>query len=142
MQKSIWIILGGVFIALAIIAFSSGCFGLCVSSNRVIIKTLSPSEFVSLWNQTKDTATLIDVRTPEEYMSGHYKNAQNLNFYDELNFKNALNKMDKNKRYLIYCRSGHRSGLTLKLMKKLGFKEVYDLSGGISRAGDIIPIVK
>ncbi|MBM4241173.1 MAG: rhodanese-like domain-containing protein [Euryarchaeota archaeon] len=41
--------------------------------------------------------------------------------------------MDKNKKYLIYCRSGRRSGKTLKKMKNLGYKEVYGLTGGMNQ---------
>ena len=42
-----------------------------------------------------------------------------------------LKQLDKNKTYLLYCRSGNRSGKTLKVMKKLGFKSAYNMQGGM-----------
>ena len=39
---------------------------------------------------------------------------------------------DKNKNYLVYCRSGNRSGSSLEIMEELGFKEAYHISGGLS----------
>ncbi len=52
--------------------------------------------------------------------------------------KQELEKLDRNKKYLLYCRSGKISGKTLKMMNKLGFKEAYNMKGGIlawSKAG-------
>mgnify|MGYP001152136798 CR=1 FL=1 len=51
---------------------------------------------------------IIDVRTPEEYVNGHIENAINLDYYS-ITFEDGLNKLNKNKTYLIYCRSGRRS---------------------------------
>ncbi len=73
---------------------------------------------------------ILDVRTPEEFQEQHLKNAINIDFYDS-NFEQQLQKLDKNKRYVIYCRSGARSAIVLKWMKKLGFKEVYNIVNGI-----------
>ena len=56
---------------------------------------------------------LIDVRTPEEYVNGHVKGAQNLNFMDE-NFQQEVAKLNKNKRYYLYCASGNRSGQAMQ----------------------------
>ena len=52
------------------------------------------------------------------------------NFYKE-DFAEKLNKLDKSKPYAIYCRSGHRSGLTAKKMEEIGFKSTVNLDGGI-----------
>ena len=73
---------------------------------------------------------ILDVRTPEEFSSGHLEDAVNINYYS-INFQNDLAKLDKTKTYLIYCRSGSRSGRSLNLMKQLGFIRVYNVSGGI-----------
>lgn len=74
---------------------------------------------------------VLDVRTPEEFQSGHIKGAVNINFYDE-DFKQQLNKLDKGKPVFVYCRSGKRSGKTAAMLNELGFKAVYDLEGGIT----------
>jgi rhodanese-related sulfurtransferase len=46
-------------------------------------------------------------------------------------FKEELNKLNKTKKYLVYCRSGHRSGASVDVMKELGFIEIYNLEDGI-----------
>lgn len=74
-------------------------------------------------------AQLIDVRTPSEYNSGHLKNAKNINYYDS-GFRSKVTKLDKNKPVFVYCKSGVRSGNSARILKQLGFKEIYDLKGG------------
>ncbi len=73
---------------------------------------------------------LIDVRTPEEYAEGHLANAKNIDFYED-GFKDEMATLDADKTMFIYCRSGGRSGKTANMLEGLGFKEVYDLAGGV-----------
>jgi rhodanese-related sulfurtransferase len=54
----------------------------------------------------------------------------NLDFYAP-DFREWLAQLDREKTYLVYCRTGHRSGETVNFMKELGFRRVYDLQGGI-----------
>ena len=72
---------------------------------------------------------LLDVRTPEETAKGKIEGAMELDFRAE-NFATEVGKLDKNKTYLIYCRSGNRSGKTCKLMSEQGFTKLYNLEGG------------
>ena len=73
---------------------------------------------------------LVDVRTPEEYNSGHIKDAENIDFYSGI-FTTEFNKLDKEKPVYIYCRSGSRSKQTATKLSAMGFKKIYDLKGGI-----------
>ena len=73
---------------------------------------------------------LLDVRRPDEFYSGHIEGAVNIDFY-EPGFQEELGKLDREKSYLVYCRSGNRSEQTMSMMKHLGFKEVYNLAHGI-----------
>jgi rhodanese-related sulfurtransferase len=75
---------------------------------------------------------ILDIRTPEEYAEGHIENAVNVDFYDDA-FPDELSSLDTDKTYLIYCRSGGRSGSAFKMMKELGFRNVYNMEGGIIR---------
>jgi len=75
--------------------------------------------------------TIIDIRTKEEFDSGHIDNAINIDFYSP-SFIDDLEKLDKTKSYSIYCRSGSRSGQALGTMKNAGFSDVADLLGGYS----------
>jgi len=93
-------------------------------------------------NQMNQDFIIIDIRTPEEFNEGHIENAVNIDFYSET-FKEDLDKLDKNKTYFIYCRSGNRSGRAMPIMKELGFKEVYNLSVGIKEwIAEGLPVVK
>ena len=99
-----------------------------------IIENITPEEVNTLIQENKDNPNfvILDVRTPEEYLSGHIENAVNLDYYSDT-FRNDLDKLDKNKTYIIYCRSGGRSGNALNIMKELDFREVYNVLGGITK---------
>lgn len=73
---------------------------------------------------------LIDVRTPAEFNSGHISGAVNID-YKSADFEKKIEQLDKSKTYLLYCRSGNRSGRALQVMKSAGFKKVVHLAGGI-----------
>lgn len=97
-----------------------------------IIEKITPEEAYILIQENKDNPNfvILDVRTPEEFLGECIENAVNLDYYSDT-FKNDLDELDKNKTYLIYCRSGRRSENALNIMKELGFREVYNMSGGI-----------
>lgn len=99
-------------------------------ANDGIYKTISTEEAKSLIveNQGNINFVILDIRTPEEFAEGHIDGAQNVDFYDS--FEPEITKLDKNRTYLIYCRSGNRSNTANDIFKQLGFKEVYELDGG------------
>jgi len=101
-------------------------------SNNQTIKTITSEEAYKMIQENADNPDLIiiDVRTKEEFNNGHIKNAINIDLKKN-NFKIKINKLDKNKTYLIYCRSGSRSESALKIMEEEGFKEVYNFGGVI-----------
>jgi rhodanese-related sulfurtransferase len=89
---------------------------------------LSPEQF----NQAIKSGnyTLIDIRTIDEYNAEHLKNAKQSDFYQTKAFLDYLGSLNKNTTYLIYCRTGYRSGEALKIMRNKGFTSVYDMMGG------------
>jgi rhodanese-related sulfurtransferase len=89
---------------------------------------LSPDEFEQKIAQA--SVQLIDVRTPEEYAAGHIGTAVNINFYHP-EFKEKMDKLDKNKPVAVYCAAGGRSGKASNTLKGMGFKTIYDLAGGV-----------
>lgn len=95
-----------------------------------MLKQISVSEGQDLIEKNLNNADLIilDLRTSNEFSVNHLANSVNLNFYSK-NFRTDLDKLDKSKKYLIYCRSGQRSGVALGIMEKLGFQTVYDFGG-------------
>ncbi|NHN24611.1 rhodanese-like domain-containing protein [Flavobacterium jejuense] len=74
---------------------------------------------------------LIDVRTPDEFASGHLANAVNININDT-DFKAKMEALDKTKPVLVYCKSGGRSGRACGQLKEMGFTSITDLDGGIT----------
>ena len=77
-----------------------------------------------------NNAILVDVRTQDEYNSGYIESSLNIDYLSN-DFSENVEKLDKNTPIVLYCRSGRRSSLSAKKLSKLGFKEIYNLDGGI-----------
>lgn len=69
---------------------------------------------------------VLDVRTPEEFAGGHLPGAQLLDFSGG-EFAEALPSLDPEAEYVVYCRSGNRSGQAVALMENAGFAHVTNL---------------
>ncbi|MBM3831513.1 MAG: hypothetical protein FJ406_13400 [Verrucomicrobia bacterium] len=87
------------------------------------------AEFEKLWQEQK--YTVIDVRTADEFKTGHLRGAVNLDVLED-SFEKKLAALDKSKTYLIHCAAGRRSANAADEMKKLGFKSVIDLAPGLN----------
>lgn len=77
-----------------------------------------------------DDLVVLDVRTPEEFAEGHLDGAVLVDFYSP-DFADQLAALDPDVPYVVYCRSGNRSGQTLPMMESLGFSSASDVDGGI-----------
>ena len=109
-----------------------GCAGGEIEAPTQTIEDVTAQEAFTLIQNNRDNPdfVIIDVRTPEEFTDGHIENAININFRSEI-FRDKIDNLDKNKTYLIYCRSGRRSADALDIMRELNFREIYHMSGGI-----------
>jgi rhodanese-related sulfurtransferase len=111
-------------------------FGLILPSQSMTddnsIITISPREAADLIENHKgDTGfVILDIRTPGEFQTGHLPNSILIDFYSKT-FVDKLSRLDKTKRYLIYCSSGNRTGMSLELFRKMKFKRVYNMASGI-----------
>lgn len=90
---------------------------------------LAAGEFATA--STKPGTVVIDVRTPEEYASGHLPKAQNIDFTGS-DFAARIADLDKSATYAVYCRSGQRSAAAMKQMAAADFTHLFDLTGGIT----------
>ena len=72
---------------------------------------------------------ILDVRTPEEIANGKIEGAIEMDFNNN-EFQKNFHSLDKDKTYLVYCRSGGRSGKACKMMQEAGFTKVNNLEGG------------
>ena len=77
-----------------------------------------------------DILTVIDVRTKEEYASGHVPGSILIPF-DEIKAKAGQLPQDKNTEIVVYCRSGRRSAIAADTLIALGYNRIYDM-GAIS----------
>ena len=92
-------------------------------------ENLDGKAFKEIYEKEKANAVLLDVRTKSEFQGGTIKGAKNIDLMSST-FAEQVEKLDKNKTYLLFCRSGNRSGQACNIMAGKGFK-VYNLSGGV-----------
>jgi thioredoxin len=121
MKKLIYLLL-----LLPALAFQS-----CIQNSGVSGSSLSATEFAA---KTKDlpNALIIDVRTPDEFSEGHIEKATNIDWNGQ-QFDEQLAGLDKNEPVFVYCLSGGRSGAAASKMRSDGFKQVYELEGGMMK---------
>jgi rhodanese-related sulfurtransferase len=115
----------------------------CENSARTV-KSVVPQEAFAIIQENQDNPdfVVLDVRTAKEFAEGHLENAILVDFYTPT-FRDDINQLDKNKKYVIYCRGGSRSGQALSVMYELGFVEVYNVLDGIVRwQSEGLPMVK
>jgi len=93
------------------------------------VNKLDPQNFDKKLKEVKEPV-LIDVRTPGEFAQGHLANALSMDIYSN-DFKSRAAKLDKSKPVFVYCKAGSRSSSAADVFSDLGFKEIYDLNGGI-----------
>jgi len=129
-KKALYIIIPLIVFVVGFNLFKSGKPAQQSSSSCI----LSAKEFV---DADKSDIIIVDVRTPNEFASGHIQNAVDIDI-NSRNFKDEMNKLDKNKTYYVYCKSGIRSRSAVGYMTQSGFKNVCDVDGGLNnlaRAG-------
>jgi rhodanese-related sulfurtransferase len=94
------------------------------------ISTISANDAATIADNPPDDLVVLDIRTPEEFAEGHLEGAVLVDFYAP-DFAEQLAALDTDVPYLLYCRSGNRSGQALGVMEQLGFTSVANVDGGI-----------
>lgn len=85
---------------------------------------------------------IIDVRTPAEFAEGHVEGSINLDL-ESGQFEAELPNLDPAQPYIVYCRSGRRSGVAVEIMKASGFTQITDyqtLENAANKTG--LPIIE
>lgn len=80
------------------------------------------------WTMVESGALLIDVRTAEEFASGHLEQAGNIPLSE---VATGFRSIDKSQPIVVYCRSGNRSSIAMQALIKQGFTNVHN-GGGLS----------
>lgn len=100
------------------------------------------SKEVNTMLQKDKNLVVIDVRTADEFKEGHIKGAKNI----DIKQNDAISKIDKldhNAKYIVHCRSNHRSKIAVDHMVESGFRTVYQMMDGMTGWNqNNLPIVK
>ena len=99
---------------------------LLVFLQSTAIQDINKDQVNSLIN---DRVMIIDLRSEKEFENGKIGSSLNIDF-QKREFIDNLNKLDKEKPYIIYCMSGNRSLKASHVMKSLGFKMIYHYKKG------------
>ena len=105
-------------------------FSIIIISCKAQTKTSLTADEFEKEITTKENIQILDVRTPKEFFSGHIKNALQADWNDKTEFERRLAFVDKNKPVYVYCLAGGRSAAAADKMRKAGYTNVYELSGG------------
>lgn len=116
-------------LALAAVLVVAGCSSSSGNDAEGSVRVVAPTAARELLDDGTGRV-LIDVRTPEEFDEARLDGALLIDFYRD-DFEAAMSELDRNQPYVIYCRSGSRSGQARELMAELGFTDVADIDGGI-----------
>jgi phage shock protein E len=127
LQRKIIQKIGTFLFAMSIITAVSACEG---KENKSQIN-LEAKEFSIQLSLKKDSVLLVDVRTPEEFNTGHILGAINID-YNGSSFAEGVAVLPKGKKVYVYCRSGGRSSASIPFFLKAGYKFVTNLEHGIT----------
>ena len=117
---------------LTFITATSILFNSCSNGQTQTTNTnLSATKFSEKMKELP-SAPVVDVRTPVEFTKGHLQNANNYD-WNGSDFQKQISTLDKSKPVFVYCLSGGRSSSAANQMRSDGFKEVYELNGGIMK---------
>jgi rhodanese-related sulfurtransferase len=84
-------------------------------------------------------SVIVDIRTPDEYAQGHIAGAINID-YKNNSFSERVRSLDQSKTYFVYCRSGHRTGEAIPIMRAAGIAHIVELQGGLMQ-NTSVPLV-
>lgn len=101
----------------------------CNGQTSKNITDIDPKTFSEKITATPN-AQIIDVRTPQEFASGHLDNAVNIDWLGD-NFVANVEKLDKTKPVFVYCKTSNRSPQAAKKLEELGFTTIYNMQGGL-----------
>lgn len=132
--------------ALALLAVLTGCASdsdpepgpaTTSESSTAAAEVMAPDEARAL---VDSGASLVDVRNPDEYAAGHVEGAESIP-WESGDFDDAVEPLDRDAAYVLYCASGRRAGEALARMTELGFTDVHN-AGGLEDVADVVgPVV-
>lgn len=126
-----------ILFSMVLIATLAGCSSeKSIANSDDTYRKITAEEAKTMMNQQKELI-ILDVRTAEEFSSGHIQGAINISDTDITATVGELIP-DKTETILVYCRSGNRSAKASKELIELGYSDVYDFGGIIDWKYDIV----
>ncbi len=101
------------------------------------VTRLSPQQYISQFATAARPHLLLDVRTPEEFASGHIPGAVNISLQT---LQSRLGSIPSDQPVVIYCRSGNRSATAAQLLADAGYQNIYDMGGILAWQSAGLPI--
>jgi phage shock protein E len=92
----------------------------------IAAQDLSPAAYQNQFISSNTAHFLLDVRTPEEFASGHIHGAVNIPV-DSL--ESRLSEVPTDQSVVVYCRSGNRSAQASQILAQAGYTNIYDMGG-------------
>ncbi len=117
-------------ICCALVLFMTSC-------EQSTTNDISVKEVHTIQQTSNSPYTIIDVRTPDEFVGGHISGALNVDVKSD-QFEDEIKKLNPSDKYIIYCRSGKRSARAYNIMEKLNFENLYNMEGGYLKYQDEI----
>jgi len=99
------------------------------AQSSIEVKKLTATEFSDKIKKSEN-ATILDVRSADEYKEGHISDSKNID-WNSSEFKSQATALDKSKPLFVYCLSGARSAAAAEYFSKNGFNQIYELDGGM-----------
>ena len=112
-----------ILLPVLVLLFSS--FAGLQAQNRIAVS----SKQVSTMLQKDNKFVVLDVRSVDEFKDGHIKGAINIDIRQPDAFS-KIDKLNRNAKYIVYCRTNHRSGIAVEHMMQSGFKTIYQMMDG------------
>lgn len=120
--------------AIGLFGYSATC---CATEPAQAVQSISPGGYQSEFISAGAAHLLIDVRTPEEFASGHIQGAVNIPV-DTLGSR--LSEVPGDQPIVVYCRSGNRSAQASRILTQAGYTHIYDLGGLIDWTAQGFPV--
>ncbi len=98
----------------------------CCAQEMATVQAISPAGYQEQFAENSTDHLLIDVRTPEEFASGHIEGAVN---FPVDTLASRLSEVPEGKAIVVYCRSGNRSATAARILADAGYSGIYDLGG-------------
>lgn len=133
MSRENLILSAGMVLVVLIAAF------MFLNNNRQVegVQRIAPAQYQQQFSTANRPHLLLDVRTPQEFASGHIPGAVNISLQT---LQSRLSEIPRDQPIVVYCRSGNRSVTASEILAQAGYTDLYDLGGIIAWSAQGLPV--